>query len=845
MLMYFRIILLIGFILTTHVHTALGQKPKRWSSSEIHDAIKKLNFLGSALYVAAHPDDENTRLIAYLANDVKANVAYLSLTRGDGGQNLIGPEIREQLGVIRTQELLAARSIDGGKQLFSRANDFGFSKTAAETLEIWNEDEVLSDVVWAIRKWQPDIIVNRFQHFEQERLYGRMHGHHTASAMLSHRAFDMTGREDVYPEQLKYVETWQPKRLFFNTSWFFFRNRDEFENADKSDMIALDVGTYLAKTGKSVPEIAAESRSMHKSQGFGSTGSRGKTIEYLQLLKGDMPVPQQDLFSGVNTTWSRVNGGEAIGKLLSRVIENFDYDNPAKSISGLLGAYRLMDRLPDGYWKRTKIKEIKEVIKASMGLYLEAVANDFSATPTQEITLNIEAINRSMASAKLVKLSIPAVGIDTTFNTELSNNEKLVLKQRFYIPEDGPFTSAYWLKDTWELGMYTVKDQSIRGLPETPRNLAVTFLLDINGTTIPYTTDVVYKRNDPVDGEVYRPFEVLPPVVVNMEEKVLLFGDEGAKTAKVVVKSGADSLRTTVRLDVPDGWDVKPKSHEVYLSFKGEEQVLDFVLTPPSTQSEGDIKAIAVHNGKAYTQEMLVIEYDHIPTQTILTESKARVVRVDLKRAGDNIGYLMGAGDALPEQLKQVGYQVTLLEDADINVENLKRFDAVVLGVRAYNTIDRMKVYQPRLLQYVKEGGTLVVQYNTTRRLKVPMDQIGPYPITLSRDRVTKEEAPVTFLAPKHPVLNYPNTITEKDFEGWVQERGLYFPNKWDEKYTPILAANDPTEPAREGGLLVANYGEGHYVYTGYSFFREFPAGVAGAYRLFANLLALGKQDKP
>ena len=250
-----------------------------------HEAIQKLNFLGSALYVAAHPDDENTRLIAYLANEVKANTAYLSMTRGDGGQNLIGPEIRELLGVIRTQELLAARRVDGGNQMFTRANDFGFSKHPDETMEIWNKDEIMADVIWAIRKWQPDIIVNRFTHEYDPKWAGRMHGHHTASAMLSHEAFDLAGRKDVYPEQLDKVDVWQPRRLFFNTSWWFYGSRENFAKADKSRLLGVDVGVYYPIKGKSNTEIAAESRSMHKCQGFGSAGTRGSSMEYLEKIK--------------------------------------------------------------------------------------------------------------------------------------------------------------------------------------------------------------------------------------------------------------------------------------------------------------------------------------------------------------------------------------------------------------------------------------------------------------------------------------------------------------------------------------------------------------------------------
>ena len=387
----------ISFLLLVGFGTLPAQAPKKWTSADIHEAIQKLNFLGSALYVAAHPDDENTRLIAYLANEVKANTAYLSLTRGDGGQNLIGTEIEELLGVLRTQELLAARRIDGGHQLFTRANDFGYSKHPDETLSIWNKEEVLADVVWAIRKWQPDVIINRFDH----RSAGRTHGHHTSSAMLSYEAFDLTGKKDIYPEQLKYVDTWQPQRLFFNTSWWFYGSQENFEKADKSKMMSVDAGVYYPIKGKSNTEIAAESRSMHKCQGFGSTGTRGMQMEYLEILKGDMPQHKDDLFEGINTSWTRVEGGAPIGKVLKAVENNFRYDNPAASIPELIKAYKMIKALPDGYWKRVKLAELKEVIIASVAFFFLFVTEDQSTTLRQEVGHYIVFIHRSDVSVNI------------------------------------------------------------------------------------------------------------------------------------------------------------------------------------------------------------------------------------------------------------------------------------------------------------------------------------------------------------------------------------------------------------------------------------------------------------
>ena len=818
--------------------TAVAQQPEKLNAAEIYHSIQKLNFLGSALYVAAHPDDENTRLIAYLANEVKANTAYLSLTRGDGGQNLVGPEIRELLGVIRTQELLAARHTDGGSQMFSRANDFGYSKHPDETLKIWNEKEVMADVIWAIRKWQPDIIVNRFDH----RTPGRTHGHHTASAMLSERAFNMAGDRSVYPEQLQWLDEWQPRRQFFNTSWWFYGSRENFAKADKSKLMSVDIGVYYPLLGQSNTEIAAASRSMHKSQGFGSTGTRGSQSEYLELINGDLPEDKENLFDGINTTWTRVEGGAAIGKILKAVEEQYNFSDPAASVPELVKAYQLIKQLPEGYWKRVKQEEVEEVISHCMALYLEVVADDYSATPGEEVELAFELINRSNISAQLLEAKVPGVSFDTTLSLDLEDNQSYKFYEKVTLPEDIGTTNSYWLNKKWELGMYTVDDQLQRGLPETPRQLRVVFSLNILGEDMTLTKDVVFKRNDPVDAEVYRPFEITPPVFTNLNEKIYVYADGKPQEIEVLVKSGKPNVSGTLELCHSEGWKAEPANINFELKRKGEEQKFTFTLYPPKEQSEDFIVPLAKVDGKSYTNELIIIEYDHIPTQTVVRDASAKVVNIDLKKAGYRIGYIMGAGDDIPSSLEQMGYEVTILEDKDITTGNLATFDAVVMGVRAYNTIDRLKFQQSKLMDYVKNGGTMLVQYNTSFRLKVPMNELAPYPIKLSRDRVSVEEAEVRFLKPNHAVLNWPNKITPKDFEGWVQERGLYFPNEWDDQYEAILSANDPGEPPRNGGLLVAQYGKGYYIYSGYSWFRELPAGVPGAYRIFANLVSIGQR---
>lgn len=818
-----------------------GQAPERWTATEIYQGIEKLNFLGSALYVAAHPDDENQRLIAYLANEYNAEMAYLSLTRGDGGQNLIGPEIRELLGVIRTQELLGARRIDGGKQMFTRANDFGYSKHPDETLEIWQREEVLGDVVWAIRKWQPDVIINRFDHESA----GRTHGHHTSSAILSYEAFDLAGDPEAYPEQLDYLDPWQPRRLFFNTSWWFYGSQEAFAKADKTNLMSVDIGVYYPMRGKSNNEIAAEARSMHKCQGFGATLQRGTQQEYLKLLKGDMPEQKEDLFQGINTTWSRVKGGEAVGAILDQAMENFTFGQPYKVVSYLLDARKAMDGVEEGYWKRVKSKELDELILACMGMYVEATAEDYSATPGETIELTMEAINRSPVNARLKSVTYEPVMADTTLALELENNQQYEFYKKLALPGNMNYTNPYWLNEEGSLGMYKVEDQQLRGLPETPRALQVAFHLEIEGVPMTVIRDVVYKETKPSQGETYRPFEVTPPVFANIAEKVYVFAGDEPQEVAVRVRAGKDKVKGQLSLSLPEGWRAEPAKAEFEIAAKSGEQVVTFMLYSPAEQSEGRIQAVAtLENGKAYTKGLNIIAYDHIPTQTVMLENSAKVVKVDIATAGKQIGYLMGAGDEIPNSLEQIGYEVALLSDEDITLEQLQQYDAVILGIRVYNTNERMAFHQPVLLDYVKQGGTLINQYNTTWNLKVDMEDIAPYHLKISRDRVTVEEAEVRMLAPDHPVLNWPNKITTSDFEGWVQERGLYFPNEWGDEFTAVLSSNDPGEDPKNGGLLVAPYGEGYYIYSGYSWFRELPAGVPGAYRLFANLISIGKENR-
>lgn len=828
-------LVLLALLLSSFSTLLLAQIADRPTSGELHAGIQKLQVVGSALYMAAHPDDENTRLIAYLSNVEKVETAYLSLTRGDGGQNLIAPDIRELLGLTRTQELLAARRTDGGTQFFSRANDFGYSKHPDETFNIWDKQDVLADAVWIIRKWRPDVIVLRFD----PRAPGTTHGHHTASAVIGMEAFKLAGDREAFPEQLKYVEPWQPRRIYWNA--YTWRGVPDHMQQDK--IIKVDVGVYLPKLGESVPEIAARSRSQHRSQGFGSSGRRGEQIEQLELLQGDDNDVEGDPFAGIDVSWKRVKGGEKIGTALAAIERNFNFDDPSAAVPDLLRVRGMLADLPDGFWKTKKMAELDELVAGVLGLYLSAQTDDPIATAGAELEVDVEATNRSNVPVKLVDYFVEGISMTRAYvDQTLVKNRPFEQTDTMMILPSLESSSPYWLKDAWKLGMYTVEDQSIRGKGESDDPLVANFNVDIAGEKFTFRRPVRHAFTDRVMGEQVQPLEIMPPVFGELDKSSYLFTESKPTPVRIKVTSAKADLKGTVELCTPDEWKVTPAKTEFTLTRKGEERYFEFMLTPPNGQAQGMIVPLVRLEGseEGHTRKLVKIDHDHIPVQLADLDASAPVAKLDLKIAGKNIGYLPGAGDAIPEALTNIGFTVTTLSKDMIATGDLGKFDAIVVGIRAYNTNADMPNIQPRFMEYVKAGGTLVIQYNTSRGLKLPMTELGPYPMQLSRDRTTVEEAEVRILAPDHPVLNYPNKITAKDFEGWVQERGLYFPNNWDERYTPILSSNDPGEEAHDGGMLVAEYGEGHYVYTGYSFFRELPAGVPGAYRLFVNLVGLG-----
>lgn len=828
-------------LLSLSVVSAFAQVPygpiKPAPPGEILSNLKKLNVLGSVLYVAAHPDDENTLLLAYMAKDRLVRTAYLSLTRGDGGQNLIGPEQGENIGVIRTQELLAARRVDGPDQFFSRAYDFGFSKSTDEAVRTWGRDKVLADVVWMIRKYQPDVIITRFPPDSRAG-----HGHHSASGFLAEEAFKISNDPSRFSEQLAFVKPWQAKRILWNVfipGQFLSNKKPE----EAGNLIGIETGLYNPLLGKSYGEIAAESRSQHKSQGFGVPASRGPKVDYL-LLKGGDPA-EKDPFDGIDVTWKRVRNSEAVQAQVNQLITRFQPDRPAASVPALVQLHGALNQLDTStVYVKAKRQEVETLIQQCLGLWFETTPADYAATPGETINVTSNIVSREDAPVRLLNVRYSA-GKDTAVNIALKPNDVVLLSTRLTIPKSQPISQPYWLRKPIDRGLFQVDDQRLIGLPENPPALTALYTFEIDGQRFTFSRPVVYKSTDPVDGEVYRPFIIQPDVTANLAERVYVFADNAPKTVDVVLRAGRANVAGTLQLTGPAGWRMEPASVPFSLTSKGDEQRLTFRLTPTAQAQNGKLQAVMTMNtGGTFTTGLRVIAYQHIPTQTLFPPAEARLVKVDVKVTAKNVGYIVGAGDEVPAALQQMGCHVTLLGPAELN-GNLTAYDAIVTGVRAYNTNDWLTRYQPKLMDYVKTGGTMIVQYVTPAssflRNEAPLPQLGPYPFAIGRERVTEEDARMTFLNPQHPLLNTPNKITEADFLGWIQERGIYFAQDWDKAYQPVFSTNDQNEAPKQGSLIYATYGKGHFMYTGLVFFRELPAGVPGAYRLFANMISAGK----
>jgi len=804
------------------------------TSADIYLGLRKLNVLGSILYVAAHPDDENTRLLAYFAKDRLYRTGYLSLTRGDGGQNLIGEEQGIDLGLIRTQELLAARKLDGAEQFFTRAYDFGFSKNPEETFTKWNKEQILADVVWVIRQFQPDVIITRFPTTGEGG-----HGHHTASAILANEAFTAAADPRRFPEQLKWVQPWQAKRILWNT--FNFGST----NTTRDDQFRFDVGGYNPILGKGYGEIAAESRSQHKSQGFGVPRSRGEALEYFVSTGGSSVT--KDLFEDIHTSWQRVSGGEAIANMINQAIVSYDFLQPQKSVSQLVAIYKAINALPPSYWKNQKLKETQQLIEDASGLWLETVTNAQYAVQGDSLRFTTTLNNRLGVNARLAGLQFG--NFDSTFSNELVKNKNFIFNKTLFVHPRHEITQPYWLREKMQEGYFTVKQQELIGQPDIEPAFKASYLVIIEDQPFVFQKPVKYKFTDPVKGELYQPVTVIPAVSVNINPALLLFKKDETASRKAAIE-----LRANRSIQYQSAsMMLRSRSNAITITekerslSKGGLHTFDMNIASGSVSSNVESAMPFVKFNQDTNSHFLAlakIQYDHIPNISYLYTDAVKLLRLDLKTRGKRIGYIVGAGDKVPGALEEMGYEVIILTDKELSRNNLKQFDAIITGVRAYNTNEWLNTHYDKLMKYVHDGGNLIVQYNTSNQIGPVRAKIGPYNFNISRNRITDENAAVTFAKPEHQVLHFPNRITQDDFKGWIQERSIYHATDLDNKFETVLSMNDPGEQPDNGSLAIARYGKGFFTYTGLVFFRQLPAGVPGAYRLLANLIALNQKKE-
>ncbi len=806
------------FSLLTFPAVIQAQPVRNLDAARIHLELEKLQHVGGVLYIAAHPDDENTALLAWLARGRRVDAAYLAITRGDGGQNLIGPELGDRLGLIRTHELLEARRIDGARQFFTRAKDFGYSKSTEEALSVWGHQEILSDVVRVVRTFRPDVIITRFSPSRGG------HGHHTASALLAREAFEAAGDPARFPDQVEELEPWQPTRLLFD-SW-------------SGGALGVDLGVYEPLLGTSFTEIAAQSRSQHKSQGFGARARRGTSTNTFAHTAGT--PAREDILEGVDLSWDRIPGGGEAGRLLRQAAEDYDPRDPAQIVTGLLKALEVMEPLRGDPRVERKRTDLIEVVRACTGLWLETVGEDWRAAPGSILPVEVAAINRSGLPLRLERVELPWSADPVVFGEDLPPNREVARSVRLEVPADTPYTHPYWLREEGTAGRYAVPDPSLIGMPEAPALEAV-FHLALGETAFAVPVPLLYRWTDRVEGERYREVQIAPRLPVAIADGVLFFGDDSPREVRVEVRTEGSAPAGEVRLSAPPGWTVSPPRIALHQDSAAPTQTLLFQLAPGPDAVDGVLEAAVRVDGGSGTvavidRGMEEISYPHLPVLTLMPAARVPLVRTDAATRGSRIGYVMGAGDPIPAALEQLGYRVDLLEDGDLTLEAFRSYDAVVTGIRAFNTRPALVAAHGDLMAYVEGGGTVVIQYNTTGGLLTR--EIGPHPLEIGRGRVTEEDAEVRILRPDHPLLNEPNRLGPDDFAGWVQERGLYFPGDWDASYVPLLAMNDQGEAPLEGSLLYTEHGQGVFIYTGLSLFRQIPAGVPGAWRLLANLIS-------
>jgi len=824
---------LVGALLALGV----GRASTPLSPAAIAQELRSFRTMGTVLHVGAHPDDENTQLITYLARGRGYRTAYLSLTRGDGGQNELGSDFDAKLGVARTQELLAARRLDGGRQFFSRAIDFGYSKTPEETLAFWDREQVLADVVRVIRRFRPDVIVTRFPVPPGS----GGHGHHTASAILAVEAFKLAGDPHAFPEQIEEgLAPWQAKRIVWNV---FGPGRGP--NPLKGPTVQVDIGGNDPVSGEPFGTIANRSRGMHKTQGLGMFSGRsesGPNLQTFMVLAGE--PASQDLMDGVDLTWDRVPGGAEIGRLADEAIASFDVAHPAASVPRLLALRARLATLEASPLVDDKRAQLDRLVQACLGLQVTTTVDQAEVVPGERIRLHTTlSVATDIVPVRRLALHSPGLILPSLEPAALTPGQPLVGDVTVVLPRSTPVSQPYWLRAAGAAGVFRVDDPRLIGDPENPPVLPLEHVLEVGGQTLVIADEPVPAGAATAAGGQHR-LQSIPPVSIAFGSEVLLFTPGATHEVTIELSAARAAQSGNLRLEVPTGWQVTPAAQAFQLARAVDHARFSFTVTSPAAPSSGEVAAVAEVNGRTYSFERQEIRYSHIPWQLLQPPARIRVVSFDLAIRGRTVGYVAGAGDAVADCLAQLGYQVTPLAGADLTLEKLRGFDAVVLGVRAFNVRPELAGGLAALLAYAEQGGTVVVQYNRPNGLQ---DRpLGPFPLSIQGPapqwRVTDERSPFTLLAPEHPALTTPNRIGPDDFAGWVQERGAYFPSSWDEAhYQPLISFNDPGEAPLRSGILVARTGRGYYVYTGLAFFRQLPAGVPGACRLFANLVSLGK----
>ncbi|WP_443946124.1 PIG-L family deacetylase [Pedobacter sp. AW1-32] len=804
-----------------------AQQVRPAKSSEIYRALKMLKHMPKVLYLAAHPDDENTGLLSWLVNEQDVETAYLSLTRGDGGQNLLGTEQGAALGLIRTHELLEARKLDGAKQFFTRAIDFGFSKNTKDTFKQWDADSITADVVWVIRKFRPDVIICRFPPTA-----AAGHGQHAASAVVAELAFKAAADPKKFPNQLKYVSVWQPKRLLWNT--FRFGS----VNTTSENQLKVTVGQYDPQIGMGYGELAGLSRSLHKSQGAGTQSVAGIRSEYFVHVAGDQA--KNGIFDGLAKSWSD-KGMKEIDAALDLVISKFNFVQPNKSLPELIAIRKKIQKLKDMDLRQDKLQEIDDIILGCSGFMGEVVTSKPEAVAGEHLNFRLNVISRS--TQPVVIENIDWLGKPETANRLLAADSLITIEKALSIPADALLTEPYWLaKPAKNAAMYSVPNDTLIGLPEAESPLFVRLTLKISGESFSVKLPLSYKKLDPVRGDVVEGLRIVPAVEVRFTQPTYFAKNGSNLQATLNYKSNSGVNLTDGKSSIRYN-NQTVNSNNLALSkeqnINSDAEIQKNDLTKINTDR---IKMDAEVNfgGQVFNKKQVLIQYPHVPSLQYFVPATTFVLKSDdIKVTAKKIGYLQGAGDLIPEFLREAGLQVDVLDEGDIlDAEKLATYDAIVTGVRVINTEKRIKVWEDALRQYMEKGGTIVMQYNTLQDMV--LQDFGPYPFSIANKRVTEENAAVKILLPDSRLMNYPNKITAEDFKGWVQERGAYFADRWDKQYEPLFEMHDTDEEPLQGSTLYAKVGKGNFIYSPLAFFRQLPAANVGAARLFFNFISAG-----